>query len=812
MNKMKRTIFLFAFMIIVASMGFSQWQAERLNRGLVAIKSGNGYFLSWRLLGDEPSNTGFHVYKGNTRLTSTPVINSTTYQDNSTTSDTYRVSAVINGVEQEFSENARVMSANYLDVPLSTPSGSGTTYTSNDVSVGDLDGDSEYELVVKWEPANAQDNSKSGYTGNVFLDAYELNGTPLWRIDLGRNIRAGAHYTQFMVYDLDGDGKAEIACKTADGTIDGQGKVIGNGSADYRNSNGYILDGPEFLTVFNGQTGAAINTVNYLPARGNVGDWGDTYGNRVDRFLACVAYLDGQKPSLVMCRGYYTRTVLVAWDYKNANLTQRWTFDTNNGYGSTWEGQGNHQLSVQDVDSDGKDEIIYGSIAIDDNGRGIWNARLGHGDSLHVCDIDVNRPGLEVWGIHEGDGTPGSALLDARTGQIIWQTANADIGRGVSADLTSSPGMECWGGTEGLRTASNGSAGNNPPSANHLIWWDGDLYRELLDSNTITKYGGSVLLTGNGCTANNGTKFNPSLTLDLWGDWREEVIWRAGSSLRIYTSTSGTNYRFHTLMHDRAYREAVAWQNVAYNQPPHPSFFLGEGMKAAPQPNIYYPGGPVVTPEPTPTPDPVQPGTRLTLQAEDAYFTDGIIESIHSGYTGAGYVNCNNQAGPFIEWEFILSQGTTANCTFIFSNGGTASRPGTITVNGNEIAINSDFPATGDWTIWSEKTFNATFMTGSNIIRLTGTGSEGLANIDRLDIQLSAVNTPVPEPPVLIGDVNGDKVANIVDALLIAKHYVGILEETINLEAADTNCDNTINIVDALLIAQYYVGLINSLC
>jgi rhamnogalacturonan endolyase len=239
------------------------------------------------------------------------------------------------------------------------------TYSANDASVGDLDGDGQYEIVLKWDPSNSKDNSQSGYTGDVYVDAYKLNGTRLWRIDLGRNIRAGAHYTQFQVYDYDGDGKAEVVMKTADGTKDGTGTVIGSSTADYRNSSGYILSGPEYLTVFNGQTGKAAATADYVPARGTVSSWGDSYGNRVDRFLAGTAYLNGSYPSIIEARGYYTRSVIVAWDYRNGALTRKWTFDSNSSTnGSKWTDQGDHQLSIADVDGDGRDEVVYGAMAI----------------------------------------------------------------------------------------------------------------------------------------------------------------------------------------------------------------------------------------------------------------------------------------------------------------------------------------------------------------------------------------------------------------------------------------------------------------
>ncbi|HEX9970609.1 MAG TPA: hypothetical protein VGD14_00925, partial [bacterium] len=566
----------------------AQYQMEELDRGLIAVATESGVYLGWRLLASDPDTIAFNICRGQERINTELITASTNFLDSTgTVSDQYFVVSVLDGVEQDLSKIVYPWQQNYLTIPLQRPAG-GTTpdnvnydYNANDCSVADLDGDNEYEIVLKWDPSNSKDNSQDGYTGNVYLDGLEMDGTLLWRINLGRNIRAGAHYTQFVVYDLDGDGKAELACKTADGTVDGLGNVIGDPEADYRNSNGYILSGPEFFTIFSGETGEVVATTNYVPARGNVSSWGDDYGNRVDRFLACVAYLDGERPSVVMCRGYYTRTVLAAWDWRNNTLTSRWIFDSNNGYPS-YAGQGNHNLSVADVDQDGKDEIVYGSMAVDDGGSGLWNSNLGHGDALHVSDIDINRPGLEVWGIHE-NAQKGSALLDAKTGEIIWATGPGDVGRGVSANLDDTQdGMECWGGTDGLRSAQNVRIGPAPPSSNHVVWWDGDLTRELLDGNNIRKYGGShpYLLIADGCSSNNGTKSNPALQADLFGDWREEVIWRTSDNqnLRIYTTTDTTSYRIPTLMHDRQYRLAIAWQNVAYNQPPHPSFFIGAGM------------------------------------------------------------------------------------------------------------------------------------------------------------------------------------------------------------------------------------------
>jgi rhamnogalacturonan endolyase len=598
--------------------------AETLNRGVVAVDQGNGQvFVSWRLLVTDAASTGFDLYRqpvggAAVKLNTTPIATSTNWVDataGAAAGTTYFVRAVRGGVAAAPSESAPVWPQQFMRLPLqqpaggTTPTGEAYTYSPGDCSVGDLDGDGRQEIIMKWDPSNQKDNSQSGYTGNVYLDAYRLDGTRLWRIDLGKNIRAGAHYTQFMVYDLDGDGKAELACKTSDGTIDGAGKVLGNAAADYRNSGGYILSGPEYLTVFNGQTGAAYPSATYLPQRHPTeGDnptpaqinavWGDNYGNRIDRFLACIAYLDGVHPSLVMCRGYYTRTVLVAWDFQNGQLSQRWTFDSNDGNASNlaYRGQGNHNLSVGDVDGDGKDEIIYGSCAIDDNGQGLYATGRGHGDAMHLSDFDPARPGLEIFSVHETQSQYGSApndFRDAATGTLIWGAPGpnqGDVGRGVAMDIDPRTlGAESWSTRGGLYAANGTQISTARPSPiNFGVWWDGDLLRENLDNVTISKWNwltstSSTLLNAGalGASSNNGTKATPNLSVDLLGDWREEVIWRNTNNqeLLIFTTTIPTSYRLPTLLQDPQYRLSIAWQNVAYNQPPHTSFYLGDGMK-----------------------------------------------------------------------------------------------------------------------------------------------------------------------------------------------------------------------------------------
>ncbi|WP_219512518.1 rhamnogalacturonan lyase family protein [Nonomuraea ceibae] len=570
-------------------------QVEDLDRGLVSVRSGSGNLVSWRLLGTEARETAYNVYRGGTRIAT--VTNSTNYLDPGAAADaTYTVRPVTGGAEGPASEPSLRFGNGYLDVPVSPPS---SGHHANDASVGDLDGDGRLDLVLKWEPNNAKDNSQSGVTDPVYVDGVKLDGTRLWRVNLGRNIRAGAHYTQFQVYDYDGDGKAEVAMKTADGTVDGRGAVIGDAGADHRNSGGYILTGPEFLTMFNGQTGAAMSTVPYDPPRGDVSSWGDSYGNRVDRFLAGTAYLDGERPSLIMARGYYTRSVIAAWDFRDGRLTKRWTFDSNSSGNSAYAGQGNHSLTIGDVDADGRDEIVYGAAAVNDDGRGLWNTRWGHGDAAHLGDLDPGRPGQEYVKISESSSPPGLYMLDARTGSALWRTGSSSgegPGRGVAGDIhAGSPGAESWAagaGQDGLRNTSGAVIGRQPSSANFLSWWDGDPVRELLDQTRIDKYGTggeTRLLTASGVHSNNGTKATPSLSGDILGDWREEVIWPTtdNRALRIYATPHVTTTKIHTLLHDPQYRVALAWQNTAYNQPPHPSFFIGNAMPTPPTPDVY---------------------------------------------------------------------------------------------------------------------------------------------------------------------------------------------------------------------------------
>lgn len=661
--------FILVSSLIVASATFSQAVPpalmEHLGRGVVAIRTSTTQtYVGWRLLGTDPAGVAFNLYRSTgggapVLLNPSPLTATTDFLDTPpsfTVTNAYFVRPVLSGIEQAASASytlpANVAIQQYKSVPLQIPPagsfmGSNYTYNANDSTVADLDGDGEYEIIVKWDPSNSRDTASTGFSGPCIIDAYKIDGTRLWRINLGPNIRAGAHYTEFLVFDFDGDGKAELICKTADGTVDGQGTRIGTDDiwvSTAAATLGRTLEGPEFLTVFNGETGAAMKTINYIPGRDPIGGWGgpggngnsDSTGNRVDRFNAGVAWLDGLRPSAVMCRGYYGRSVIWAVDWRNGQLTTRWVFDSSQApwtshpvtypyenpstvpqipastpavTGSTlarlqtFSGQGGHHLFIGDVDGDGKDDVVYHSMVVNSNGTGRFSTGLRHGDAGNLAHIIPGRPGLQVWTIHENEGsttafnTPGIAVHDARTGEVIWAANPAgDVGRGRAADIDPNfPGMETWGGVGGTRRGDTGDViyTQTPSSNNMTVWWDADPLKELEDGISISKWDYTnkttiTLLTATGAASNNSTKSNPCLIADMLGDWREEVLWRASNNteIRIYTTTIPATNRFWTFMHDRQYRAAVTWQQSSYNQPTDTSFFVGAGMAPQPTANI----------------------------------------------------------------------------------------------------------------------------------------------------------------------------------------------------------------------------------
>lgn len=580
----------------------------------VPLATGAGHLITWRLHPSDPAGLQFRVLRDGQPLGAGP--QGLTQLEDPTPGTTgaaprYQVQALLHGQPQGAPEPVLLFGSPLWRIPLQAPvahdaDGRPVAYEANDGAPADLDGDGHYEIVLKWQPANAKDNSQAGHTAPTCIDAYRLDGTRLWRINLGPNIRSGAHYTPFVVEDFDGDGRAELMVRSADGTVDGRGQVQGDGQARHANERGYVLTGAEFMSVFDGRSGALLAAAPYLPERGRVADWGDAYGNRVDRFLAGTAWLDGQRPSAVFSRGYYTRAVLAAWDWRGGQLRQRWVFDSDADAASApAAGQGAHWFSVADVDGDGRDDIVYGAATIGHDGRLKYSTGLGHGDALHVGQLDPTRPGRQVFMVHESPrsyGEHGIEMHDAATGALLWGHPGdrKDIGRGVCMDIDPAhAGVECWASVGPLFNARGQVIGETRPRmVNFAAWWDGDLLREPLDKAVIAKWLPAearlqTLLDAGalGAAANNGTKATPVFSADILGDWREEVVWRNADStaLLIASTPHPTRHRLVGLMHDRQYRAQVAAQNAGYNQPPHPSYFIGAGMPAPAAPALIQP-------------------------------------------------------------------------------------------------------------------------------------------------------------------------------------------------------------------------------
>lgn len=630
-------------------------QMEKLDRGLIAIKTDGGVYLSWRLFDSEDNifgsadkNVSFNVYRDGKKISE--VATKTNYVD-STVGTNYSVAPVINGVEGEKCNPVTVYNNSYFDIPLLKPDDE-TIYDPSgnelatysffpaDCSTGDVDGDGEYEIIVKWISSEHDVGSPGdpAYSGTVHLAAYKLDGTKLWKNDiaLGKNVYSSAHTLQFLVYDFDGDGKSEVMCQTSLGSKDGQGKYVSNAAqtdeeikaitdeenstADYRGY-GRITEGKEFLTVFNGETGVAMDTINLPTTRGseNGVDYGDDFGNRSNRFVSDIAYLDGEKPYAIYLRGYYfgrngkQRTSIAGISWDGTALSPTYRFDTQKGQEGYYDGayqyvgNGNHNCTVADVDNDGKDEFITGALCMevnDDNEfRPKWCTYLQHGDALHIGNYDPTHTGFEFFTVHEDSGTNslsgnditldfGMSVIDAETGNIMFhEGASDDTGRGVMANVGAGGYYQIWSAKNSARQSNGGTdfttatslTGRNTPSMNFRIFWDGDLYDNLLNGANITDWNGrnmsNIFSAGNyDCVSINGTKANPSLQADLFGDWREEVVYPTsdGTALRVFSTTDTTDYKIKTLMQDPVYRSGVAAEQTAYNQPPHVGFYMGK--------------------------------------------------------------------------------------------------------------------------------------------------------------------------------------------------------------------------------------------
>lgn len=605
-------------LLLVGSIfAFSQpYSGEKLSRGLIGIPTEEGMYFSWRMTLEDAAGLQFDLYRSSgggaeVKLNKEPIDRTSDFLDRTVdyTVDNRWTLKATTGEVATWTRLKGEKRNPCLSIPVCKPedgeiAGESFTYTANDCSVGDLDGDGEYEIILKWSPSNSKRPPQRGFTGNTYLDAYKMDGRRLWRIDLGPNVRSGAATTNFLVFDFDGDGCAEICCKTGDGTVDGLGHRIGDAQADWRTwdkkspTYGKIVNGPEYLTVFEGRTGKELDSKEYIPTRYPLDGWGgvggncgnDNTGGRSDRFTAGVAFLDGKTPSPIMVRGWYGRTVVAAWTFTNGALKHTWTFDSAAPGWEAYSGMGNHSVTVADFDGDGCDEICVGAMTVDHDGKGLFTTGLRHGDALHAGRFIPSRQGMQVFGVHENEGdneivkrTPAVAMFDGATGEIIWQDGlGQDAGRGVAADIDPRyDGAECWCNIGGLRRGDTGEIISNrkPDSCNFTIYWDADPLAELLDHVSISKWNWNaestdLLLKAEGVVSNNGTKGNPCLSGDILGDWREEVIWPSEdqTELRIYSTTIPAVDRRATWMNDRQYRLAIAWQNVAYNQPPHPSF------------------------------------------------------------------------------------------------------------------------------------------------------------------------------------------------------------------------------------------------
>lgn len=614
---------------------------ENLDRGVYAVKSDDGVFISWRILATEyGEDISFDVYRNGIKINSSPITDRTNFTDaKGKAGDVYVVAKIQNGLQYN-SEAVAALENNYMSIPLQKPepqptkNGDLSSYTINDTGVGDVDGDGQYEIIVKWYPDNAFDSGKAvAPSSPTIFDIYEMDGTPLWRLNMGLEMPSGAHFNQFMLYDMDEDGKAELFIKTSDGTIaykpNKAGKFdmtdestivsyVGDKSVvpgTNINANGHASpDSNEYVTVFNGQTGEIIDSIDYINVTGNYDDWGKAGdgGNRSARYNIAIGYLPKEAgstetiPAVFFNRGYYAKTTIAAYTLRNGKLQLEWSFVALTGEDAA--DKGNHNVSTGDLDQDGFDEICIGNMAVDHDGSLLWvkNGKDGqdlgsHGDAIHLAAMNPNNPTqLYVFSPTEEYkvATVNQALSNAGTGlryDGIWTSAK-DVGRAVAANITPLPGYEYWGQANNSGVYNILSGMVNPSRAglpaNWVLYWDGDLLSELGDGVEkescdfgVYKYNwesGAVdtidVLDGK---TNNSTKNNPSLTADILGDWREEVVLRNedDTELRIYMTTTETDYMIYTLMHDPVYRNCVANQNSAYNQPPHIGFYLGEDNK-----------------------------------------------------------------------------------------------------------------------------------------------------------------------------------------------------------------------------------------
>jgi rhamnogalacturonan endolyase len=565
---------------------------EKLDRGVVAIPNAEGkIYVSWRLLQSDPPKTAFHVYRSvgesaPVRLSLAPVVATTDFIDEQPALGrecAYWIRPVVAGKELKPSEKARLKpDANTNPSHYRSLKFQGK-YTIQRMAVADLNGDGAFDFVIK-QPSQGIDPAGSPNTSGLTykLEAYLNDGTFLWRKDLGPGIEPGIWYSPFVVYDFDGDGKAEVAVKT--------------GPEDAR-VNGRVRSGPEWVSILDGLTGEEITKADWPPREARFGDY-----NRINRNQMGLAFLDGKTPCLLVARGTYKLMWVDAYQYHNKKLKRVWHWDGDEEK-PIIRSQGAHGMHAADVDGDGRDEVILGSCVLDDNGTCLWSAGLGHPDKCYVSDIDPTRPGLEIFYAIEPwhDDGNGVCLVEAKTGKTIWSMGQPTrhVGDGMVADIDPSvPGLECFA-TEDSKGGSSArylfSADGRPlgtredvPACRNWIFWDGDLLRETIGGGggigfgrgplSIVKYKGGTLTTG--------IQGSVVMMADILGDWREELITVLPGELRIYTTTIPAKDRRVCLMQDSVYRAEVAHRSMGYEQSPVPGYYLGippaDSAQAAP--------------------------------------------------------------------------------------------------------------------------------------------------------------------------------------------------------------------------------------
>ena len=609
---------------LLVSMGANaQRFTDKLDRGLVAVKTTKGVYCSWRIQADEYYDVKYNLYRDGTKVNAEPLDVSNFTDTSGSESSQYTVKAVLNGVEQQASKAATVFKSNYKEIKIKHDASLKATYEPNDACCADVDGDGEVEILMKFnnKEEGEQLYPKNGPTINgvatkeySMLACLKQDGTVLWWVNCGPNMGDFQNNEQNIVgYDWDMDGKAEVVMRLEEGSTvhmaDGTTYTIGadgkNGTSwkNYREPKAsgsvewFTHYGKEFLWYCEGATGKPYQCIEFPLKRLEDGEtdlkaaWGDGYGHRSSKYFFGAPYLDGKHPSIFLGRGIYTRHKFIAYDVdpKTHDLKVRWKW-TNNQPGSPWYGQGYHNYIVADVDWDGRDEIVWGSMVIDDNGKGLSTTGLGHGDAQHIGDFNPYIHGQEMFACNEDN--PSNNYRDATTSKIYYRkTDTNDDGRCLAGnfynDFPGAVGHSAHDTPISTVTNEHVNTNTNGLSMNFRIYWDGDLLEECFNNTEVTKPGVGTIATFLGAYSNNSTKATPCYQGDIFGDWREEVIERtADNNIRIYTTNEPTKWRNYSLWYDHQYRNGMVWQPCGYNQPPHASYFLGEleGITIAPPP------------------------------------------------------------------------------------------------------------------------------------------------------------------------------------------------------------------------------------